>query len=49
MILPIIKAGAPVLKQIADPVSRVNKKIRLLLDSMAETMYASDGCGLAAP
>ncbi len=49
MILPIIKAGAPVLKQIADPVPRVNKKIRLLLDSMAETMYASDGCGLAAP
>ena len=48
-VLEVIKAGHPVLKQVATPVEFVNKKIRQLLDDMAETMYASDGVGLAAP
>ncbi len=48
-VLEVIKAGAPILKQQAMPVERVNKKIRRLLDDMAETMYTSDGVGLAAP
>ncbi len=45
----IKKAGDPILKETCQPVERVDKKIRQLLDDMAETMYAKDGVGLAAP
>ena len=48
-VLEVMKTGHPVLKQIAEPVEFVNKKIRQLLDDMAETMYKTDGVGLAAP
>lgn len=48
-ILPIVHAGAPVLKQIATPVERVDKNIRKLLDDMKETMEEKNGVGLAAP
>ena len=48
-ILDIKKAGDVVLKQQAQPVARIDKKIRTLLDDMAETMYKADGVGLAAP
>ena len=41
--------GDPVLKQVCEPVERIDKKLRRLLDDMAETMYASEGVGLAAP
>ncbi len=41
--------GEPVLKQICTPVEKVNKKIRTLLDDMAETMYKYEGVGIAAP
>ena len=39
----------PVLKKAARPVDRVDDTVRRLLDDMAETMYAADGVGLAAP
>ena len=39
----------PVLKQKASKVGAVDDEIRKLLDDMLETMYASNGCGLAAP
>ncbi|MGM9539402.1 peptide deformylase [Anaerovibrio sp.] len=48
-VLEIVKAGDPVLKQIAAPVKKVDSRLRKLLDSMAETMYKADGVGLAAP
>lgn len=48
-VLKIIKAGDPVLKAIAQPVPKVTKHIKKMLDDMAETMYAADGVGLAAP
>ena len=48
-VLNIIKAGDPVLKATAKPVTKVNKHIKKLLDDMAETMYAAEGVGLAAP
>jgi peptide deformylase len=38
-----------VLKQKAVPVDVVDDEVRKLLVDMAETMYASDGIGLAAP
>jgi peptide deformylase len=49
MIREIIIWPDPILKQIAKPVDRVDDTIRRLLDDMAETMYAADGVGLAAP
>ncbi len=49
MIREIIIWPDPVLKEIAKPVDRVDDSIRRLLDEMAETMYAADGVGLAAP
>ncbi len=48
-VMEIKKMGDPVLKQICAPVEHVDKKIRRLLDDMAETMYAKEGVGLAAP
>jgi peptide deformylase len=48
-VLEIRKAGDKVLKEHAEPVARVDRKIRRLLDDMAQTMYEADGVGLAAP
>ncbi len=48
-ILKIVKAGAPILKKTAQPVDHITKRIKKLLDDMAETMYAAEGVGLAAP
>jgi len=39
----------PVLTTPADPVQQVNDGIRKTLEDMAETMYAFNGIGLAAP
>jgi peptide deformylase len=49
MVRDIIIWPDPVLKQIAKTVDRVDDTVRRLLDDMAETMYAADGVGLAAP
>jgi peptide deformylase len=49
MVRNIIIWPDPVLKQVAKPVDRVDDTIRRLLDDLAETMYAADGVGLAAP
>lgn len=48
-LLNIIKAGHPVLKEISQPVDKITKEIKRLLDDMAETMYDQEGVGLAAP
>lgn len=48
-LLKILVAGDPVLRQVAKPVERIDKKLLRLLKDMAETMYAADGVGLAAP
>jgi peptide deformylase len=40
---------APVLHKKAKPVEKVDDEIRELLDDMAESMYAVEGVGLAAP
>ena len=46
----IEKAGESiVLREKAKAVTEVNDTIRTLLDDMAETMYAAEGVGLAAP
>lgn len=48
-LLEIKKAGDPVLKKICVPVEKIDKRLRNFLDNMAETMYASEGIGIAAP
>jgi peptide deformylase len=49
MVREIVIWPDPLLKEVARPVDRVDDGIRRLLDDMAETMYAADGVGLAAP
>jgi peptide deformylase len=49
MVRDILIWPDPVLKKPAAPVAKVDQEIRNLLDDMAETMYAADGVGLAAP
>jgi peptide deformylase len=49
MVREIVIWPDPVLKEIAKPVDAVDDTVRRLLDDMAETMYAADGVGLAAP
>ncbi len=48
-IMEIRKAGDKVLKEKAQPVDYIDKKLKKLLDDMGETMYHADGVGLAAP
>lgn len=48
-VLEVVQIGNPVLKAKAGPVEKINKQILKILDDMADTMYASDGVGLAAP
>ena len=47
--LEIKTAGDPVLKTLCKPVEKIDKRLRKFLDEMAETMYAHDGVGIAAP
>ncbi|WP_026339014.1 peptide deformylase [Fusobacterium russii] len=51
MVYEIKKYGETVLKEVAKEVelSEFNDEFRKFLDDMVETMYASDGVGLAAP
>jgi len=48
-VLRIYVAPHPVLKKVAEPVAQVSADTRRLADDMIETMYATDGIGLAAP
>jgi peptide deformylase len=49
MILTIVKYPEPVLEQPGEPVTAFNDDLRKLVADMFETMYASQGIGLAAP
>lgn len=49
MILPVLQYPDPRLAETARPVNEVTPEIRELAANMAETMYARDGIGLAAP
>lgn len=49
-VLKIMKLGQDeVLRKKAHPVKLIDRRTQALLKDMAETMYAADGCGLAAP
>ncbi len=49
MIYPIILYGSPVLRKVAKEVDKDNPELKNLISDMFETMYVSDGVGLAAP
>ena len=45
----IVCIGDPILREKSVEVRRFNENLHQLLDDMAETLYAADGVGLAAP
>ena len=49
MILPIVAYGDPVLRSVAKDIGSDYPGLAKLIDDMWETMYASNGVGLAAP
>lgn len=49
MILPIVAYGNPVLRKIAHNIDENYPGLKKLVEDMWETMYASNGVGLAAP
>ncbi len=49
MILPIVAYGHPVLRKVAEEITSAYPKLAKFIEDMWETMYASNGVGLAAP
>ncbi len=49
MILKVVKYGDPILTTEGSQVTEFNGQLAELVENMFETMYASKGCGLAAP
>lgn len=47
-ILPIIALPDPLLREVSQPVERVDDEVRRFADDMLETMYDAPGIGLAA-
>lgn len=49
MILPIVAYGNPILRKVAHDIDEHYPDLKKLIEDMWETMYASNGVGLAAP
>ena len=49
MILPIVAYGSPVLRKVCQDISNDYPGLDQLIENMWETMYNSNGVGLAAP
>lgn len=49
MILPIVAYGHPILRKVAKDIDKDYPQLDKLIEDMWETMYASNGVGLAAP
>ena len=49
MILPMYLYGQSVLRKVAEPIEKDYPELQTLIDNMFETMYKSEGVGLAAP
>ncbi len=49
MILPVVLYGHPVLRKVAEEIDEDYEGLKDLIDNMWQTMYKSDGVGLAAP
>ena len=48
-VMKILRLGDETLRKKSHPVTKIDRRTIGLLKDMAETMYAADGCGLAAP
>lgn len=48
-VLPILKVGNPILKKQSNPISKIDKNIKNLIQDMFDTMAEAEGVGLAAP
>lgn len=46
---PITVYGNPILRKVAKPIDKDQEKLAEFIENMWETMYQSDGVGLAAP
>jgi peptide deformylase len=49
MILPIVAYGSPILRMVSKDIDTGHPGLQKLIEDMWETMYASNGVGLAAP
>ena len=49
MILPVYIYGQPVLRKVAEPINKDYPGLDELIQNMKDTMYDSDGIGIAAP
>ena len=49
MILPIVAYGNPILRKVCKPITADYPNVRELIENMWETLYNSNGVGLAAP
>ena len=49
MILPVYVFGSPILRRISVDIDKDYKGLQTFMDDLWETMYKSDGLGLAAP
>ena len=49
MILPIVAYGSPILRKVAEDINPDYTNLDVLIENMWETMYSSNGVGLAAP
>jgi len=49
MILPIVAYGHPILRRISQEIDEDYPDLTQLIEDMFETMYSSEGVGLAAP
>jgi peptide deformylase len=48
-VFKVVEIGDPVLREKAKKITKITDALQQLLDDMAETMYAANGVGLAAP
>ncbi len=49
MRLPLRYYGDPILRKKCERINKIDDKIHQIVANMVETMFAEDGCGLAAP
>ncbi len=49
MIYPVTVYGDPLLRKISKPIEKGTEELEEIIENMWETMYQSDGVGLAAP
>ena len=49
MILPVAAYGHPILRKLAEEIDENYPQLKEFISNMFETMYATDGIGLAAP